>query len=245
MENKTVYHGSKEGIIGDIQPISRPITDFGQGFYMGDNREQAELLVLGENSPTIYTLELQLDQIPNEQILTFTDIQKWALFVAYNRNMFKQYDGIEQTALFKELESMGKNKEFIIGPIADDNMTMVMQQFVDETITDKTFIECIKCIDLGTQYVAKTKNACRYIIPKDEGEKLSLEKQKEYYKSAPERRRINNRILAQTRKQYKREGSYLSEIIEKYEKLAKQVKLAKGISGSISQLNNGINIEYK
>ena len=42
-------------------------------------------------------------------------------------------------------------------------MTMIMEQFVDETITDKTFMECIRCINWGSQYVAKTKRACEQI----------------------------------------------------------------------------------
>lgn len=237
LKNKIVYHGSKEGIVGDIQPIGRPISDFGQGFYMGSKQEQTELLVLDEPSPTIYTLKLSLDRIPHEQILTFYDPQKWALFVAYNRNMLNKYAGIEQTALFKELIYMSKNKDIIIGPIADDNMTMLMEQFVDETITDRAFTECIKCIDLGTQYVAKTQRACRRISIINE-QKLSIEKQDLYHKTEAERRRINNRTLKQTRKQYKREGLYLSEIIEQYEKQAKRMKMADKISGSPYQHKN-------
>lgn len=243
MENIILYHGSKEGIIGDIQPIGRSVSDFGQGFYMGTKREQAELLVLDEPSPIIYTLRPHLIRIPQEQILTFSDTLEWALFVLYNRNMLEDYDNIEQSALYEKLANMGKNKEFIIGPIADDNMTMLMQQFVDETITDKVFIECIKCIDLGDQYVAKTESACKQIDIIEE-EKLSLEKQNIYRKSESERRRNKNRTLKQTRKQYKGEGLYLSDIIKKYDKLAKQIKLAEGIDSSISKSSNSITIQY-
>lgn len=244
MNNKTLYHDSKKGIIGNIRPISRPISDFGQGFYMGTKQEQAELLVLNTPSPTIYTISLCLDQVPQEQILRFSDTMEWALFVLYNRRMLDDYDNIQETALYQKLADMGRDKEFIIGSIADDSMALMMQQFVEETITDTAFMECIKCIDLGYQYVAKTENACKHITILKE-ERLSIEKQNAYRETTPERRRTNNRVLKQTRRQYKKEGSYLSEIIEKYEKLAKHVKLAKGISGSISQLNNGINIEYK
>lgn len=30
-----LYHGSKSGIVGEIEPKSRPQCDFGKGFYMG------------------------------------------------------------------------------------------------------------------------------------------------------------------------------------------------------------------
>ena len=189
------------------------------------------MLVLNSSSPTIYTINLHLSRIPEEQILRFSNNLEWALFIACNRDMLGKYEGIETTALYQGLADMGKNKDFIIGPIADDNMTMVMQQFIDETITDRAFIECIKCIDLGMQYVAKTENACRpeYIeIVKEE--KLSAERIDQYRESEYERRRINNRKLKDTRRQYKREGLYLEEILENYEKRSQQAKLAESMA---------------
>lgn len=96
-------------------------------------------------------------------------------------------------------------------------MTMIMEQFVDETITDKTFMECIRCINWGSQYVAKTKRACEQIeiIKK---EKITTEKRESYYKNEADRRRENNKKLKTTRKQYRREGKYLNEILEEYQR---------------------------
>ena len=40
MGNSVVlYHGSKNGLAGNIRPISRELCDFGKGFYMGAERD--------------------------------------------------------------------------------------------------------------------------------------------------------------------------------------------------------------
>ena len=40
-----LYHGSKNGIKGEIQPSSRKHCDFGTGFYMGTEPEQPLTLI--------------------------------------------------------------------------------------------------------------------------------------------------------------------------------------------------------
>lgn len=216
LKNTILYHGSRTGIIGKIQPEGRSILDFGKGFYMGTKREQTELLVLEEPDPIIYTLNLHLENIPQKNILTFSNPMEWAFFVLYNRNLLENFDGIQNTEFYKKLANMSNDKDIIIGPIADDNMTMIMRQFVNGTITDKTFMETMRCIDWGSQYVAKTKRACEQIeiIKK---EKITTEKRETYHKSEAERRRENNKKMKITHKQYRREGRYLNEILEEYQ----------------------------
>ncbi len=45
MKDVILYHGSRGGIDGEIQPISRVRCDFGKGFYMGESEEQAKGLI--------------------------------------------------------------------------------------------------------------------------------------------------------------------------------------------------------
>lgn len=56
--NITLYHGSKNGLNGKIQPISRKLCDFGQGFYMGTSMEQPSTLICNYSGSILYTLEL-------------------------------------------------------------------------------------------------------------------------------------------------------------------------------------------
>ena len=60
MKDIILFHGSRGGIDGKIQPISRVRCDFGQGFYMGEDANQAKSLVVDDDSPFFYTLKLHL-----------------------------------------------------------------------------------------------------------------------------------------------------------------------------------------
>ena len=42
MKDKILFHGSRGGIDGNIKPISRVRCDFGKGFYMGEDSNQAK-----------------------------------------------------------------------------------------------------------------------------------------------------------------------------------------------------------
>lgn len=213
MDSVKLYHGSRNGIKGDIQPKSRNLCDFGTGFYMGTKPEQVKDLVFNEMSPVFYTLNLHLENIAQQRILILSDMD-WAFFVLYNRGMLKE---IKNTAFYQKLAGMDRDKDIIIGPIADDNMTMVMQQFTDGLITDKTFMECIRCIDYGMQYVAKTERACKQveILRK---ENIDTTEPNKYQERENERRRENNRKLKKTRREYRGQGRYLDEILEEYQK---------------------------
>lgn len=52
-----LYHGSKNGIKGDIRPISRIACDFGQGFYLGDKEDQPKGLIAAYPNNKFYEIE--------------------------------------------------------------------------------------------------------------------------------------------------------------------------------------------
>ena len=60
MKEITLYHGSKGGIVGNIEPNSRIRCDFGKGFYMGTKPEQAKTLVYHDAMPIFYTMQFKL-----------------------------------------------------------------------------------------------------------------------------------------------------------------------------------------
>lgn len=74
MKDIILYHGSRGGIKGNIQPSSRELCDFGKGFYMGTNMAQAKSLVVEDANPYFYTLRLNLSKIPENRILNLTDM---------------------------------------------------------------------------------------------------------------------------------------------------------------------------
>lgn len=211
MQNITLYHGSRTGITGTIQPISREECDFGKGFYMGTTPIQAKSLIYNQKNPMFYTLNLHLENIPENKILMLTDMD-WAYYVLYNR---KKLESIKDTDFYKKYANIDKTKEIIIGPIADDNLYATMQAFINEEITDKVLLECIRCINYGEQYVAKTKEACRQ-IQIISAEPLDMSKHMEYQRLTNDRRQEAREKVREIRRQYRDQGMYLDQILEKY-----------------------------
>lgn len=209
MQKITLYHGSRNGITGNIKPESREKCDFGKGFYMGTNPMQAKTLIYNETAPMFYTLDFHLENIPENKILTLSDID-WAFYVLYNRG---RLENINTTNFYKRIAQMDIDKDVVIGPIADDKMGMIMREFARNTITDKGMLECIRCINYGIQYVAKTENACNQIEVKSK-EPLDMEKYNEYWKFTDERRKESEQKVDAIRQQYLREGKFLKEILE-------------------------------
>lgn len=212
MDDVILFHGSRGGIQGDIQPKSRPRCDFGFGFYMGTNELQAKTLVASDANPYFYKLNVRLSELPDSRILRLRDLD-WAYFVLYNRG---KLDSVKGTAFYKKYQTMGQDKDFIIGPIADDNMSRVIKEFVNNQITDKALLESLRSIDYGVQYVAKTSLACSLIDKVYESQMQEEETIPLILKSA-ERRREGLDAAEQMIWEYRRNGRYFAEIIKAIE----------------------------
>lgn len=204
----TLFHGSRGGIAGDIKPISRERCDFGQAFYMGTNPEQAKSLVSNDSDPYFYKLRLNLTQISKDKILELKDMT-WAYFVLYNRG---KLNSIKNTEFYQQIKNLGKDKDLIIGPIADDAMNETMKKFVKGEITDKAFLESIRVIDYGIQYAAITESACSQIKILSERELFGAELT-EAKQDSDIRKYEGITKAEEIQKKYRREGKYLDEIL--------------------------------
>lgn len=213
MDDIILYHGSRGGIQGNIQPKSRPRCDFGYGFYMGTNEIQAKTLVASDVNPYFYKLNVKLSKIPASRILKVKDLE-WAYFVLYNRG---KLESVKDTSFYKKYQNMGRNKDFIVGPIADDNMSRVIKEFVNNKITDKALLECLKVIDYGVQFVAKTSLACSLIEKVSELQMTEEETIPLIIKSAELRQDGLNSAEKMIWK-FRRKGKYFDEILEMLEK---------------------------
>lgn len=209
MKKLILYHGSRGGIQGDIRPSSRPRCDFGQGFYMGNNPIQAKSLIASDTSPYFYELEVNLSKIDGSKILWLEGLD-WAYFVLFNRG---KLDSVKDSDFYKRYALMGEEKDFIIGPIADDNMSRVIGAFVKNRITDKALLESLRSIDYGVQYVAKTKEACSVISIKSEIALNESETIPLIIKNA-ERRQEGLDAAEKMIWKFRREGKYFAEILE-------------------------------
>lgn len=67
---------------------------------------------------------------------------------------------IKGTQIYCKYEEMTKDKDLVIGSIANDRMFFVIDNFFIGNITDATLINSLSALELGKQYVAVTQKGC-------------------------------------------------------------------------------------
>lgn len=206
----TLYHASRSGIKGAIQPISRRKCDFGKGFYIGTDPLQPLTLVCNEGKPLFYTLEINLDGLRCLEVEVGLD---WAMLIAYFRGYL---DHAKESAIYEKYAHMAEGYDVIIGYIANDRMYQVLTDFFEERITDTALLGSLSALKLGKQYVAITQKACDQITIKEEKvlSKLELMVLKDIsIVRRDEGLKMADRIV----KEHRRDGRFFDEILKEVE----------------------------
>lgn len=207
-ENKiALYHASRKGIAGKIQPISRSRCDFGQGFYMGTDPIQPLTLVCNENKPKFYQLEMEMTDL---KVLDIEVSLDWAMLIAYFRGYMK---GEENSPLYQKYAYMADGYDIIAGYIANDRMYQVLTDFFEKRITDAALVASLSVLNLGKQYVAITQKACDQIKIVSEKclshlELLALKDRSEI------RRREGISLAEKIVLEHRRDGKFFDEILK-------------------------------
>lgn len=201
-----LYHGSKSGIEGRIEPKSRKQCDFGAGFYMGTEPSQALTLICDYESAKFYMVSISMGDL---EVLDVPADLEWAMIVTYHRGRMEKIKG---TPIYSKYQEMTKNKDLVIGSIANDRMFFVIDNFFIGNITDAALVNSLSALELGKQYVAVTQKGCDAVriereIPISYLEKLFL-------KEISEENRVKGSSLANDIcKNYRREGLFFDEIL--------------------------------
>ena len=202
-----LYHGSKSGIEGDIAPKSRKQCDFGKGFYMGTEPSQALTLICDYESAKFYIVSISVD---NLAVLDVPADLEWAMIVAYHRGRMEKIKG---TPFYSKYQEMAKDKDLIIGSIANDRMFFVIDNFFIGNITDAALINSLFALELGKQYVAVTRKGCDAVRIEKEIPISYLEKL--FIKEVSEANRVKGSSLANDIcRNYRREGLFFDEILD-------------------------------
>ena len=210
-----LYHGSKSGIEGSIEPKSRKQCDFGKGFYMGTDPGQALTLICDYEKSKFYIVSVSMDNLT--QIEVPADID-WAMLVAYHRGKMKKING---TPFYNKYRDMTANKDLIIGNIANDRMFFVIDNFFVGNVTDMALINSLSALQLGKQYVAVSQKGCDAVHIEAEVELSYLERL--FIKEVAEENRARGISLANDIcKNYRREGMYFDEILDEAKSGGKQ-----------------------
>ena len=202
-----LYHGSKAGIVGVIEPKSRKQCDFGQGFYMGTEPSQALTLICDYEKSKFYILSVPTDAL--EQLEVPADIN-WAMLVAYHRGKMEQIQG---TAFYNKYRDLAEGKDLIVGSIADDRMFYVIDNFFVGNITDKALVNSLSALQLGKQYVAVSQKGCDAVRVEQEVPLSYLERL--FMRDiAAENRARGVSAANEICRNYRREGLFFDEILE-------------------------------
>lgn len=212
-----LYHGSRGGIDGFIQPKSLARCDFGEGFHMGTDPDQAKALIANEEAPYFYKLELDLTRLPEDRIL-WLDGMEWAYFVLFNRG---RLDSVKGSDLYRNCSMLAFGKDIIIGPAADGAVNAAINCFLHGEITDKTLLECVQGYDHGLQYTAKTAEACACISILEEIE-LCEKELEDAMQHFVQRRKEGIELLEKIRRRNQREGKYFDEMLQERSKRDKE-----------------------
>lgn len=205
-----LYHGSKSGIEGSIEPKSRKQCDFGKGFYMGTDPGQALTLICDYEKSKFYIVSVSMDNLAHIEVPADID---WAMLVAYHRGKMEK---INSTPFYNKYRDMTVNKDLIIGNIANDRMFFVIDNFFVGNVTDMALINSLFALQLGKQYVVISQKGCDAVRIEAEVELSYLERL--FIKEIAEENRARGISLANDIcKNYRREGMYFDEILDKAE----------------------------
>ena len=210
-----LYHGSKSGIEGTIEPKSRKQCDFGKGFYMGTDPGQTLTLICDYEKSKFYIVSVSTENLALIEVPADID---WAMLVAYHRGKMEKIDG---TPFYNKYRDMTQDKDLIIGNIANDRMFFVIDNFFVGNVTDMALVNSLSALQLGKQYVVISQKGSDAVRIEAEVELSYLERL--FIKEIAEENRARGISLANDIcKNYRREGMYFDEILDEAKSGGKQ-----------------------
>lgn len=155
-----LYHGSNAKVSKPDLTHSKPFKDFGQGFYLSADEQQARNLAITKTEqmktgePTInkFSLDESIMSSQELRIKIFEDYSnEWAEFVLMNRN-----DKIPQPS---------HDFDIVYGPIANDGVNYQLRRYRGGIISLSKLIEELKYAKgITFQYFFGTERALQKLI---------------------------------------------------------------------------------
>lgn len=150
-----LYHGSNVVVKNPDLNYSNRARDFGSGFYLTSSLEQAvswarhRTYLSKTGKPTITVFELDDNYVNNLLVKKYDSASKeWLVFITKNRT---------------NAESIKNDYDIIIGPVANDNTTPVINLYLSKIIDFEVAIKELKTYVLKDQYVIKTEESLKFL----------------------------------------------------------------------------------
>lgn len=201
-----LFHGAKSEIEGDIDlNYSRANTDFGKGFYLGETYQQAASWITNNNNSSIYSFSFDKSKLNG---LSLEISNEWMIAILFYRGRLEKYK--THPAVLEIINKISKY-DYIVAPIADNNMYDILESFSIGEITDEQCKHALSASNLGKQFVllkdnAKTHLIClkRFYLCKSERDELA---KKDKNRKIQAKQKADLSII-----EYRRKGKYIDEI---------------------------------
>jgi len=160
---KRFHHGTNS-VIGEIKlSMSRSRTDFGKGFYMGNNLGEARRWAISQSmateTPTVMRYSLKniifdLNDSSLNRLWFSAPTAEWLDFVRDNRRIIScNTQSVEPR----------HDYDIVYGPIANDKVVDVVDEYIDGLISVEEAIQRVKVIQSVFQMSFHTPLALSYI----------------------------------------------------------------------------------
>ena len=150
-----LFHGAKGLIIGEVDNEHSELpNDFGMGFYAGETLQQAATWIVEQKNGSVYCFYFNDKDLKH---MVFDVDETWMYAILYYRGAFKGFDVPKE---IMDLINQIEETDYLIAPIADNQMYMILNQFANGEITDQACIHALSMTNLGKQYVFKSMKAC-------------------------------------------------------------------------------------
>ena len=152
-----LYHGTNEPFVTIDLSRSKPNKDFGRGFYLSADKEQAMEMAkakvdqLESGSPTVMAFEVDVSRIDELKVLRFDAYsEEWAKFILLNRN-----------------NASGQpthDYDIVIGLIANDRVGVQLWRYETQAIDLPTLVRNLQYMKGVTiQYYFGTERAIKLL----------------------------------------------------------------------------------
>ena len=206
--NLVLFHGAKNNLLMPIDlNKSKRLNDFGIGFYLGETYLQAANYISALDMNKVYAFKLNMNGLKKYK---FVVDNNWMIAIAYFRGWLNEYSN--HPYIVKILDEL-KDVDVIIAPIADNRMFDIINEFIENEITDEQCKHALAATNLGFQYVLKTQKAVDNLSYLREMYVSSNEKD---YCTKTRISLTNNGLqkVKMSRIEYKGKGKYIEEILK-------------------------------
>lgn len=206
--NPVLFHGSKEGIKGDLSlNYAKENSDFGKAFYLGKNYNQAAEFIHKFKDSSVYAFVFNKTALKE---INFEISNDWMIVILYFRGRLEKY---KNHAYVQSIISKINQADYIVAPIADNDMYQILNMFAQGAITDEQCKHALAASNLGKQIVFFKEETLSHLTCLKrfylcESEKMSLA-EKSNTNKVVSKQKADLSII-----EYRRKGRYIDELFK-------------------------------